>query len=403
MPDEGPASDIDQRIEDVVEPDADLQPVAGILGRRRDDILSWWLEAARAQPFHHDKPDAAVTDDIPSLFDAIVDLLRRSRWDGVRAPMDDPGVVDAASAHARVRFGQGLGPVAVVTEFRLLRHEISRALVESVNDAPASDILAGQAIVDDALDGAAAIGLTALSERIEELREGFLATTLHDVRQPITLVTGSLDLAARWLADPAADRERVAEVVEGAVVAVTEINAMLDTLGDASRVAMGALVTDPEPARLDTIVEEALALLDREARARIRYQASTTERFIGLWDDDLLRRVVVNLVGNALKYTPDGSPIDVSIEGDADPGHVRLLVQDRGIGVSDDELETVFERFGRADRARVQGIPGLGLGLYACRGIVAAHGGTIDLRSDGPGLGTTVCVTLPLLLDDGDA
>ena len=63
----------------------------------------------------------------------------------------------------------------------------------------------------------------------------------------------------------------------------------------------------------------------------------------------------------------------------------------------------MFDRFVRADRARAEGIPGLGLGLYACRGIVAAHGGTMVLHSDGPGSGTTVVVALPLIGDDGEA
>ena len=130
-------------------------------------------------------------------------MLRRSTYrDDVHPPLDDPAVIDAAKAHAQVRFEQGLGPVAIVTEFRLLRHEIGRALIQSVEDAPARDILAGQAVIDDALDGAATVGLNSLSDRVETLREEFLATTVHDIRQPITLVTGSLDLAARWLGEP---------------------------------------------------------------------------------------------------------------------------------------------------------------------------------------------------------
>ena len=77
-----------------------------------------------------------------------------------------------------------------------------------------------------------------------------------------------------------------------------------------------------------------------------------------------------------------------------------MSVSDDGLGMTEDELGSVFERFVRADRMRNAGIPGLGLGLYACRGIVAAHSGTIQLHSDGPGRGTTVIVELPLLADE---
>ena len=392
------AADIDERIEGVVD-DADLQPIAEALAQRRGAILAAWLKAAVEQPFHAEHPEGAVADHIPVLLETIISVLRQSTYrNDVHPPMDDPAVIAAAKAHAQVRFEQGLGPVAIVTEFRLLRHEIGRALISSVEDAPATDILAGQAVIDDALDGAATVGLNALSDRVESLREEFLATTVHDIRQPITLVTGSLDLAARWLSEPEFDRGRVTEVVNTAVVAVNEINVMLDTLGDASRLAMGALEPDPEPAKLDAIVAAALALLDADSRRRITFEASA-DQLVGLWDPHLLRRVVSNLVSNALKYSPPGGQVEVEI-GKAADGIAQLEVRDHGMGLSTQEATDVFDRFVRADRARAQGIPGLGLGLYACRGIVAAHGGTIVLQSDGPGSGTTVVVALPLIEDD---
>jgi signal transduction histidine kinase len=394
------AADIDERIEGVVD-SADMGPIAEALARRRAEILAAWLKAALEQPFHVDNPSASVADHIPSLLENIIGVLRQSSYrDDVQPPMDDPAVIDAAKAHAQMRFEQGLGPVAIVTEFRLLRHEIGRALIASIEDAPARDILAGQAVVDDAIDGAATVGLNALSDRVESLREEFLATTVHDIRQPITLVTGSLDLAARWLREPDLDRDRIAEVVTSAVVAVNEINVMLDTLGDASRLSMGALEPELEPAKLDAVVADALALLDAETQRQIDFEPSA-DPLVGLWDPHLLRRVVSNLISNALKYSPGGGRIEIATRRAGD-GLAQLDIRDQGMGLTPEEAETVFDRFARADRARAQGIPGLGLGLYACRGIVAAHGGTLVLQSDGPGTGTTVVVALPLIADDGE-
>lgn len=395
------ATDVDQRIEGVID-DADLGPIAEALARRRGEVLAAWLRAASEQPFHADNREAAVADHIPVLLENIIGVLRRSTYrDDVQPPMDDPSVIAAAAAHAQMRFEQGLGPVAIITEFRLLRHEIGRALIASVADAPAPDILAGQAVIDDAIDGAATVGLNALSDRVESLREEFLATTVHDIRQPITLVTGSLDLAARWLREPELDRERITDVVNGAVVAVNEINIMLDTLGDASRLAMGALEPEPEPAKLDAIVGDALALLDAETRGQIDFEPSA-DQLVGLWDAHLLRRVVSNLISNAVKYSPRGGRVEIET-GRAADDLAQVEVRDQGMGLTTEEAATVFDRFVRAERARAQGIPGLGLGLYACRGIVAAHGGTLVLRSDGPGKGTTVVVALPLIGDDGEA
>jgi signal transduction histidine kinase len=394
------AADIDERIEGVVD-SADMGPIAEALARRRGEILAAWLQAALEQPFHAANPHAAVADHIPSLLENIIGVLRQSTWrDDVQPPMDDPAVIDAAKAHAQMRFEQGLGPVAIVTEFRLLRHEIGRALIKSIEDAPARDILAGQAVIDDALDGAATVGLDALSDRVESLREEFLATTVHDIRQPITLVTGSLDLAARWLGEPELDRTRMTEVVTSALVAVNEINIMLDTLGDASRLSMGALEPEPEPAKLDAIVADALALLDAETRRQVAFEPSA-DPLVGLWDPHLLRRVVSNLISNALKYSPRGGRVEIET-GRAGDGLAQFEIRDHGMGLTTEEAESVFDRFVRADRARAEGIPGLGLGLYACRGIVAAHGGTMVLHSDGPGSGTTVVVALPLIGDDGE-
>jgi len=184
-------------------------------------------------------------------------------------------------------------------------------------------------------------------------------------------------------------------------VAMNEINVMLDTLGDASRLAMGALEPDREPARLDAIVSDALALLDSETRSQITFEPAA-DHLVGLWDAHLIRRVVSNLISNALKYSPRGEPIEVELTRAAE-GIAQLEVRDHGMGLSTQEATSVFDRFVRADRARAEGIPGLGLGLYACRGIVAAHGGTIVLHSDGPGTGTTVVVALPIIEEDAEA
>jgi signal transduction histidine kinase len=379
---------------------ADPGLVAVVLAAHRDEILRRWLEAAARQPFHQERPEAAVADHIPSLFDALLGLLgrgARSAEDGTTPPMDDPAVAREAEAHAEARFEQGLGPVAIVTEFRLLRHEIARALGTLAPDEAAPvDVVGGLAVINDGLDGAATIGLAALSTRIETLRETFLATTLHDVRQPITLVEGSLVLAERWLDAPEADTERVRGAIGDALVATSELVAMIDTMSDASRVSMGALDPDPEPVSLAAVVNDTVATFGESARRRLRLEIAEGPRLIGLWDAGLLRRLVANLVGNALKYSPDGGVVEIAVRPNGSD-QARLVVRDRGLGMSREELDGVFGRFARADRVRRRGIPGLGLGLYACHGIVAAHDGTIVVTSDGPDLGTVVTVDLPLV------
>jgi signal transduction histidine kinase len=400
------SADLDRRVA-AIAGDADLAEIADALSAGRTQILSRWLEVAARQPFHRERPDGAVTDHIPTLFDAVVALLGRSGSaqsgeDDKPAPLDDPAIIAAATSHAQMRFEQGLGPVAVVTEFRLLRHEIGRSLSSMLDsDARPADIVGGLAVVGDALDGAATVGLTTLSDRIETLREAFLATTLHDIRQPITLVEGSLHLADRWLGAPDPDQDRLREAIGDALTASGELVEMIDTLSDASRVAMGALDPDLEPASLEGIVRGSIEAMGASARTRVELAIAEGPHLIGLWDTHLLHRVVANVVGNALKYSGPSGVVRVAV-GREGTDVARLTVVDEGLGMNDEELATVFDRFVRADRARRENIPGLGLGLYACRGIVTAHGGTIEVHSRGHDQGTTVEVRLPLLDGDGD-
>jgi signal transduction histidine kinase len=393
--------DVDDRVTEITM-HADLAAVAQVLAASREPLLRRWLAVTARQPFHTERPDLAVADHIPELFDAIVALLARAGSVQVEpdAPLEDPAIEAAATSHAVVRFEQGLGPVAIVTEFRLLRHEIGRALRTRLNDdMPASDVVAGLTLVSDAIDGSAAVGLAALSNRIETLRESFLATTLHDVRQPITLLQGSLHLADRWLAGDSADTPKVHQSVRDALSATAELIAMIDAMSDASRLAMGELTPDLEPASLEEIARLTVATFGETARTRVTLDIPDARLLIGLWDAGLIRRVVVNLVGNALKYSgPDGL-VHVAVGAGTD-GFAELTVSDVGLGLTEEELMTAFERFSRSDRVREHGLPGLGLGLYACRGIVAAHGGTIELRSDGVGRGTTAFVRLPLHVEE---
>ncbi len=401
--DDRPSSDVDSRVEVIVRT-ADLRGVAAAMLAQREQILERWVDVASRQPFHRERPERAVSDHIPALLDALVSVLQRldDQGEAPTAPLDDSAVAAAADAHSRARFEQGLGPVAVVTEFRLLRQEIGRALAVQIDaGTDTADVVAGITLLGDALDGAATVGLTALSDRIEIVRESFLATTLHDVRQPITLVEGSLHLADRWLAGGQAETGRVAEAVSDALLATRELVMMIDTLSDASRVAMGALDADPEPASLEHIVREAIAALGPDGRQRVRLDVAAGARPLGVWDPRLLHRLVANLLGNALKYSAADETVTVVLRVEADAAIME--VRDHGIGMTPDELDRVFERFARTERARRSGANGLGLGLYACRGIVTAHGGSINVASDGHDQGTTVVVTLPIHLDGLDS
>ena len=173
----------------------------------RGAILAEWLVVASAQPFHAGRPDSAVSDHIPRLFDALVERIAASGPPGamVPGPLDDDPVTRAATAHAAARAEQGLSPTDISVEFRLLRQEVTRSLARSISDAlPAGDVVIASGYVNDGIDAAISVALATLTQRIETLREEFLATTLHDLRQPMTVVSVALHLLDRRLAEPAA-------------------------------------------------------------------------------------------------------------------------------------------------------------------------------------------------------
>ncbi len=395
-PDE-PAPDVDARIE-VLAQTADVSEVGSILTRERQAVFDRWLTVARRQPFHAEHPDRAVTDDIPALIDAIAALLRAGNRDGegaVAAPLEDPAVIAAAQAHADARFMLGLGPVAIATEFRLLRQEMAMSLRTHIDGAlPAADVVSALMVVNDALDGATALALSALTDRIEAVREDFLATALHDIRQPLTVVEGSLALATRWLERDPIPVGQVRDAVAGASDAASELLLFVDTLADASRLALGVLELEPEPTALREVVRESVAAVAPELRVRIKADLGDGQAAVGDWDHRAIRRVLANLLSNALKYSAADTTVEISGALDAD--RVRISVRDHGIGIDPGELDGLFTRYARTDAARAAGRAGLGLGLYACRGLVTAHGGRIWLESDGSGSGTCAFVELPI-------
>ncbi len=387
----------------MAEPDIDLRaeqlargsqtgPIAAVLAEERDRLLERWLRVTRAQPFHVGHPSRAVSDHIPTLFDALVALLERSQ--GPSAPMDDPTIIRAAEDHARTRFRQGLAASDIVTEFRLLRQEIGRVLRERLPPSISTpDVLGAQLLVHDALDGASAIGLSLLSREVEEVREDVLATTLHDIQQPVTAIRGNIQLALRNLRASNPDPVRVGDILRRADDETDRIVTLLGALNEVSRLALGRLELRLGPVDLMQLIDAQLDRLDPETRGRITLAREPEVDTDGFWDALLVDRVLSNLVSNAVKYSTPPTPITIGLAGDARQLH--LWVRDQGIGLAPDELGELFRRYGRGRSAQASGIGGLGLGLYLSHGFVAGHGGRMWAESGGPGRGTTVHVLLP--------
>lgn len=365
-----------------------------VLRSRREEILSSWLRAAQAQPFHRARPWRAVSDDIPRIFDAMVALLERrpSGTLDAEATLDDPAIVAAAGAHATTRSQQGLSPSDVLTEFQLLRREVRRAL----RAAPTEDVSSGlvaELFVIDVMDEVISIGLKVFADQLARERSTFLATTMHELRHPLAGMHGRAQMIQRLLQRQPLPIERLASSAQTIEAEAERMNRMLTALVESSRAEMGQI--DLREGRVDVrqLATQALVHLDPAAAARVRIEAAPGVELTVPGDSGRLEQVVVNLLTNAEKYAPGSSPIEVRVGGDDDA--VELSIHDQGIGIAPDELPHLFQRFRRTKDAAARGIEGTGLGLFLARAIVEAHEGRIWVESPGLGQGTSVYVSLP--------
>ncbi len=374
---------------------SDLSWVATTLAEQREVILERWLTATTALPFHHGQRDRAVADHIPELFDALVDLLERAapRWIEPGAPLDDDAVRDAAEAHAKMRVMQGLEPANVSIEFRLLRQELWHALREALpEDASLRDTIGAQILLNDALDGAMALSLAALTAQITQVREEFLATVVHEVRRPLTVIRGNAALSRRILGRPTPNLEQITTLLNRIEEATGQMNALLTTLVEISQAALGGFELNPTSGDMVAIIEGAIVQSGADA-ARVRLSVAPHLDTTGCWDVERLSQIVSNIIANALKYSPAHTAVEVTIEGDATT--LTCHIADRGIGIPGEELPRLFARYHRASNALAERIDGLGLGLYLCRALTELHGGRIWATSPGIGQGTTLHFTVP--------
>ena len=229
-------------------------------------------------------------------------------------------------------------------------------------------------------------------------RGEFLGTVAHELRSTLGVIK---DYAATLLApDAPRDEATLRRCLSTVVDASSELEELLDQVLDLSKVAVGALDVQPRPVRLTPLVRTAIGRASmRTRRHRLRLDLPAHLPPV-LADARRLGQVLGNLLDNAIKYSPDGGQITLSAE--ATGGEVIIRVSDAGLGVSAEELGRLFEQFYRGPGARTRHIPGDGLGLAICKGIVEAHGGRIWAESParqrpaGAGPGTTVHFTLPI-------
>ncbi len=234
--------------------------------------------------------------------------------------------------------------------------------------------------------------------RLQRIRAEFIDNLSHELRTPLTNIGLLAETLARDL-DAAGDsveprtRDRVAKIE----VETGNLAQMVNEMLDLSRIESGGpihLLDIVDPVALSVAATDRLRVFADRQGVRLDVDAPDAVRAVR-GDEARLAQVLVNLVHNAIKFSPDGGQVVVHVAERDD--EVSIAVEDRGIGIPSAAQARVFERFYKVDRARVRG-GGTGLGLAIARHIVEAHGGRIELES-GEGIGSTFTVVLPVAAD----
>lgn len=287
--------------------------------------------------------------------------------------------------------------LAAATEFR---KSLVLKLLEHANDVLSHNAVLRRASEekDQTIDSERAA--RAQAERINRLTDEFVATLSHELRTPLNAIQGWVHLLR--------SRATPSEVAEGLDVIDrnTRVQSqMVNDLLDMSRINSGKLRLDVQSVDVANVIESALSTIKFSADAKAIRVHKTIDPLPGVnisGDPQRLQQIVWNLLSNAVKFTPKGGLVHVELKRAG--SYIELNVRDNGVGIPQDFLPHVFDRFRQADASTTRSFGGLGLGLSIVRHLTEMHGGTIAAASPGPGAGSTFTVTFPvrsIMSEDG--
>lgn len=238
-----------------------------------------------------------------------------------------------------------------------------------------------------------------LNQLLEEMRRNdrmkveFVATLSHELRTPLNAIVG-------WLEILKGDDVTPEERVEGLTAIERNTRSqvqMIEDLLDMSRIETGKITLDLQSLDIASVTTSAIAAIEPVLKAKNVRLTTAFDSIHGtvMGDRNRLQQVIWNLLTNAVKFTPKGGRVHVTIE--RVNSHLELAVRDNGIGISEDLLPLIFDRFRQGDSSTTRRHGGLGLGLAISKNLVELHGGMLFARSEGKDNGSTFIVSLPIV------
>jgi PAS domain S-box-containing protein len=228
-------------------------------------------------------------------------------------------------------------------------------------------------------------------KKLDQLKDDFIGLVSHELRSPMTVITGALNTALTEAERLSPEETR--QLLKDASLEAELLSNILANLLELSRVQADRLVLHAEAIDVKRVIQDAVEGIKRQSSAH-QFVVKLPRKLPPLYADSLrLERILYNLLENAVKYSPQGGKIQVSAKPEGE--HLVIGVRDQGIGISPADQAKLFAPFQRLEEFRPEGARGAGLGLLVCRRLVEAHGGRIWVESK-PGHGSTFFFTLPL-------
>jgi len=363
-----------------------------ILNRMEAILAEWEAFAATLLPAARGMTPLALRDHAQPILEAVAKDLTtpqtreaQSEKSKGRAP-EVPGAPEtSAQTHALLRAASGFDINQLVAEYRALRTSVLRLWIDTspLEASEVEDVIR----FNEAIDQAVAESVGRFHAQVERARYLLLGMLGHDMRSPLDTIV----MTASYLAALNAG-EQVSLAAARLIRSGASMQALLDDLVDFNRTKLGlGLKVVPSDIDLASVVADEVEQL-RGAHPNRRIELAATGDTRGRWDGARLQQLLRNLVSNAIMYGTPNTPVRVALRGEE--ADVRLEVTNRGPTIDPSALSQIFDPLKRGsapgDSHDARG--GLGLGLFIVREIAGAHGGAVEVRSDGE---TTLAVRLP--------
>jgi PAS domain S-box-containing protein/excisionase family DNA binding protein len=392
--------------------EATLQQVAQLAVPHFANLCSVFIVAEdgtirRVAATHADSIKAAQLGDLqrharidPAGLHPVAEVIRTGRR-AFNAPPLEAALASAAHDTERSRLAHALLPASQIIMPLIARQQVIGAIAFERSEAArvydAADLVLAEEVARRAALAVDNARLYREAQEAVRVRDAFLAIASHELKNPLTALLGNLQLLQRRAAREAGPAsERLQRSLQVVADQATRLNQMIGALLNISRLEAGQLTLTSAPLELCALVRKVVAEVQPTLTQHTLTCATPDTPLVMEGDALRLEQVLQNLVGNAIKYSPRGGLVSVRIERQSEWAYVD--VSDQGIGIPQDALAKLFERFYRASNVDGGGIAGMGIGLYVVKEIVTLHGGKIAVTSrEGEGSTFTICLPLEKL------